>query len=386
MNGRLRSAGVVAVAALAVTMVGCGSSSSSGSKTTTGNAADVKAAQEWLAIHQNEKTLPYKIPATSPPLATNKKVVVVLAGAASLGGKLAAEGVTEAGHALGWSVTTIDGELKPEVWTNAVGNAITAKANAIVLDALPPEAVAGPVAKAKAAGIKVVSEFNPVPLSQMVPGVLADASSGGVEGGMAQAAWIAAHSNGVGKIIFYDDKTLALTRQRQEGFETGIKQFCPDCQIIDRFTVDESTMEQTLEGQMAGDIRRFGTSFTPQNPGYIVAPHDVGGLLMLRGIDDAQAQNKVKMVSIDAVPAALQDIREGNVFAASWAQGLNWVGWSSADELNRIFNNEPPASYQGSNYVVQSMMLDKEHINPSGPWTPPYDYRSAFKSLWASAK
>lgn len=390
MGVRDKAGAGVPILAAAVTIAvlgGCGSSSSSNSgsgSSASAGSADVSAAQAWLATHQNESTLPYKIPSSSPKPVKGKKVVVLLAGAGSEGGKEAAAGVTAGGKTLGWTVTTVDGQFNPKVWADAIGNATSSKADAIVLDALPPEAVAGPIKQASDAGIKVVSEFNPVPPSQMVPGVLADASAGGLDGGMAQAAWVTADSGGKAKIIFYADKTIALTRDRINGFLTGIKQFCPGCSIVTRFDVDESTMAMTLSGQMAGDIRRVGTSFTKSSPGYVVAPHDVGGLLMLKGIQDAQASDRVKMVSIDALPPVLQDIRNGTVFAGDWAQGLNWLGWSTADQLNRIFSRAPAPSYQGSNYEVQQMMLDAKHINPSGPWTPPYDYQAAFKKLWAS--
>jgi len=346
-------------------------------------SSGLAAAAAFLKPRQNLKTLPYKIPATSPPVARGKRVVVVLAGAGSLGGKEIAQGFQQAAKQLGWSSTVVDGQFNTTVQTTAIASAISEKANAIVLDAMNPAAVAGAVAQAAAQKIPVVSELNPVPtIAKLVPGVLADVSSGGIDGGMAEAAWVTVHSGGKASIIFYTDPTLALTDARTQGFLTGIREFCPRCKILTRFTLDEATMSTALPVQMAADIRRFGNNFSSKNPLYVVAPHDVGGLSMEQGIVDAHATSKVVMVSIDALPQVLTQIRKGGIIKADWVQAFPWLGWDTADQLNRIFNHEPQSSYQGSDYVVQEMMLDAQHINPSGAWTPQFNYQAAYRSLW----
>ena len=141
-------------------------------------------------------------------------------------------------------------------------------------------------------------------------------------------------------------------------------------------------MSTVLPNQMAGDLRRFGGPFSPSNPLYVVCPHDVGCLSMEQGVADAGASSKVDMVSIDALPQVQDQVRQGGLVKADWVQAFYWLGWESADQLNRIFNKEPSATYQGSNYEVQAMMLDAKHISASGVWQPQFNYQAAYLKLW----
>ena len=67
-----------------------------------------------------------------------KTIFVVTCSSQGIGCVRAASGVTEAGKVLGWNVQVIDGRGDPGAWNGAILSAIAAKADGIVLAAVPP--------------------------------------------------------------------------------------------------------------------------------------------------------------------------------------------------------------------------------------------------------
>src|SRR5262245_38833480 len=100
-------------------------------------------------------------PTTSAKPVSGKSIYVVTCASQGIGCVRAAKGVEEAGSALGWQVRTIDGRGDPATWNGAILSAVTAKANGIVLAAVPPMLVGDALQQAVAAKLPIVSVFNP---------------------------------------------------------------------------------------------------------------------------------------------------------------------------------------------------------------------------------
>ena len=102
-------------------------------------------------------------PTSSPPLQKNKNIYVITCSSQGVGCTRAAAGVKEAGETAGWTVRVVDGKGDPGTWNGAIQSAIAAKADGIVLAAVPPALVGDALERAKKANVAIVSIFNPIP-------------------------------------------------------------------------------------------------------------------------------------------------------------------------------------------------------------------------------
>ncbi len=333
----------------------------------------VAGAKKYLKKVQDESQIDYQsyIPAESPPVADDKKIAVVLNGTDAQGAVRASEGMKTAGEALGWEIEVTDGQFDPNVQSQAILSAVTGQADGIVLDSISPVTVGGAVAKAASEGIPIVTTFDPGS-NEVTEGVFGDASNGTFDGGMALGAWIAAKSNGKGRVVNVPDTSLGLTQQRADGVAVGLKEFCPDCNILSTQQNDIANMAARLPSLTSSAIQKYGTDDL-----YMVAPFDAAATFMIQGAKDAKAPY-FPIVSMDGNQEALAAIAKKDYLAATWAAAAEWMGWEALDQMNRAFNDDEPV--QGT---VPSLLIDESNLPPTGDdWTPDFDYESAYKELW----
>ncbi|MDQ2700098.1 MAG: substrate-binding domain-containing protein [Actinomycetota bacterium] len=386
-RGPLAIVGLFAVV-LTLGLAACGgsddSSDSSGNETAVkdptalkfsdfADKGGVEGAKQYLEKVQDESKIDFDsfIPAESPPAAEDKSIAVILNGTDAQGAVRAAEGMESAGEALGWDVDVTDGQFDPNVQSQAVLSAVTSKADGIVLNSISPVTVGGAVAKAISSGIPVVTTFDPGS-SETTEGVFGDASNGTFDGGLALGAWIAVASDGKGRVVNVPDTSLGLTQQRADGVEVGLKEFCPDCEILATQENDIANMASRLPSLTSSSIQKYGTDDL-----YMVAPFDAAATFMIQGAKDAKAPY-FPIVSMDGNQEALAAIAKKDYLAATWAAAAEWMGWEALDQMNRAFNEEPPV--EGT---VPSLLVDESNLPPTGDdWAPDYDYESKYKELW----
>ena len=105
-------------------------------------------------------------PTTSAKPEPGKSIYVITCASQGIGCVRAAKGVEEAGAALGWQVRTIDGRGDPATWNSAILSAVAAKANGIVLAAVPPMLVGDALQQAAAAKLPSFQCSIPFPESR----------------------------------------------------------------------------------------------------------------------------------------------------------------------------------------------------------------------------
>ena len=175
-------------------------------------------------------------PAVAVKPETGKTVYVITCASQGIGCVRAAKGVEEAGAALGWTVRTIDGQGDPATWNKGIQSAVAAKANGIVLAAVPPMLVGDALEKAAAAKITVVSVFNPLPAKK--DNVFAYVRPVHADQGKLAADWVAVDSQGKGKVILVSDKVFPELLERVNGFTAELAK-CEDCKIVETVDFDD---------------------------------------------------------------------------------------------------------------------------------------------------
>jgi ribose transport system substrate-binding protein len=370
---------VLAILGSALTLAACGGGGSTSTGTTSegsnptsesSTAEGGKFAAAVAKFEQPVTTFPGPKTPVDPP--SGKKVVVVTCSSQGTGCVRAAEGATEAGQKLGWKVQTIDGQGTPDGWNSAILSAISSKADGIILDAVPPPLVGDALEKAKAAGIPLVSVFNPKPAE--AGDVFAYVTPDHKEQGVAMADWVADDSGEEAKIVLVEDKEFPELQERVAGFEEEISK-CSGCEIL--------THVNSQIGTMAQQLPRAIVSALQSNPqaDYVVSPYDSNAMFASQGVQQAGKAEEVKVTGYEGDPQAIAAIREGEIQAATAADPAEWMGWQGIDELARAFTGAKP-----EDTPTAWRLIDAGNVPETEGYLGDLDYKSEFEKLWGLSK
>lgn len=300
-----------------------------------------------------------------PP--NGKAVYVVTCASQGIGCVRAAKGVEEAGGVLGWKVRTIDGRGDPATWNKAIQTSVAAKADGIVLVAVPPMLVGDALQKAAAAKVAVVSVFNPLPAEK--DDVFAYVRPNHSDQGKLAAEWVAVDSNGGGKVILISDPIFPELVERVTGFKEALTK-CADCKIVETVESTLAEMGQRLPGAVAAALSRHPDAT------HVVSPFDTNGFFANEGVRQAGKSGKVKVVSYEGDPQTIAMIRDGK-YAMTIADPAEWMGWQAADELARSF-----AGQSAEDTPVPYRLIVKDNAPSTQGWMGDMDFRAEYKRLW----
>jgi ribose transport system substrate-binding protein len=143
----------------------------------------------------------YTLPQGDLSAVTDKHIVAITCTNQGSGCIQSAQAAAAAVKSFGWTMTIVDGKGDPNVWNSAILNAITDHADAILLSAVPTALVSGAMAKAKAAGIPIVTMFTPV----LPDGAFGHVTVDHTLQGKQMADWVIADSNGKAHVIVNTD-------------------------------------------------------------------------------------------------------------------------------------------------------------------------------------
>jgi ribose transport system substrate-binding protein len=297
-----------------------------------------------------------------------KTIYVITCASQGIGCVRAAKGVEEAGVALGWTVRTIDGQGDPATWNKGIQSAVAAKADGIVLAAVPPMLVGDALQKAAAGKVAVVSVFNPLPAKK--DSVFAYVRPSHTDQGRLAADWVADDSNGAARVIVVSDPIFPELVERVNGFKEEFAK-CGDCKIVETVQATIGEMAQRLPGAVAAALSRHPDAT------YVVSPFDSNGFFANEGVRQAGKAGKVKVASYEGDPQAIAMIREGS-YAMTIADPAEWMGWQAADELARAFAGQPAADTP-----VPYRLIVKANAPGTSGWMGDLDFRAEYKRLWS---
>jgi ribose transport system substrate-binding protein len=298
---------------------------------------------------------------------SGKTVFVVTCASQGIGCVRAAQGVEQAGKVLGWTVQVIDGRGDPGAWNGAILSAIAAKADGIVLAAVPPMLVGDALQRAKDAGIAVVSVFNPKPADE--GSIFAYVRPDHHAQGELAANWVASDSGGDAKILLIEDKQFPELVQRVDGFREALAA-CAKCEIVESVESTIGTMAQRLPGAVAAALSRH------PDADYVVAPFDSNAFFAGEGVRQAGRSDTIKVTGYEGDPQTIEAIRAGGQ-AMTIANPAEWMGWQATDELARAFSGGAAA-----NVPVPFRLIDGENVPQTAGWSGDLDYAAQFKTLW----
>ncbi|GAC1402892.1 MAG: substrate-binding domain-containing protein [Candidatus Velthaea sp.] len=312
-------------------------------------------------------------PTSSPKIAKNITVGVLPCSMSLEGCARQAQGVVAAAKALGWKTIVIDGQLNTNTQQNAMESFINQHVNAIAIESIPASTLCQQIKAARDASIVTISGYASDPRSCGGLGAVIVPQE---QVGAYCAAFVIANGGGNAAQVGSNGNPQILARSH--GF-VG---------YIDKYGAGSTKVVET-------QYIPFSSIGPPEQPimNAILARHPQGQLnwifagfdAMIRPLIAAagsQSRNELKGCSSDGDLATLDDIRQGNVQAATVGFPLVWTGWGMVDELNRSLNHVPLFPLDKVEGTT-AKLLTKDNLPPAGQsYDADVDYRSHYKSIW----
>ncbi|MEZ2389695.1 sugar ABC transporter substrate-binding protein [bacterium RCC_150] len=357
-----------ALAISAVVMSGCGTAEGA-SVAQAGAGTGVPASVKDLAAAAGQPQS-WQGPKTSPPMAKNKFVVSIPCSMAS-GCAPWDAGVHAAGDALGWKVQTIDPAFDPAKMNQAIQQAIDLHADAIVTWVVDPTLVASSIAAARAKGIVVVSgatarEDGPVTATGPQHGV----SLHGVTQGQWVAAQVCTDINAEGQVQMITDPSYEILTQRVNAVKDYLSKNCPKVAL---------KVQQVSANDIGTVLQNKVSAFVQTNPDTkgLIIPADVFTTDAVVALQQLGNQN-VKIYSIDGDLPSVQVIATGGAVRATVGSALEWAGWATMDNVNRLVEGQPANGDDG----VPGRMLTKDDLPQGLTYKGDLDYKAMYTKLW----
>jgi len=290
------------------------------------------------------------------------------------------QGMKEGAAIVGATAVGFDAKSSVAEATRGVGEAIQAKAGVIFIDGFPPTLLAPAIAQAKAAGIPVLTansqEAGPL-LPGYPDGVVGSATHSFATPGKIEADWIVADSKGNANIIYLRSADVpVITDSEKDAFVNELNRLCSSCKVQ---VVDVPTSQWSqLTPKTASMIR------ANPNVNYFVPDFDGEVIFMVPGVTSANAQSKVKIVSFNATPSVMQNLKQHYVVAAETGGPNLLQGWAFADEGLRVLAGQQPLN----DLNIPTRLFDATNIESidlslqESEWYGVGDYRAKFKRQW----
>lgn len=287
--------------------------------------------------------------------------------------KQISDSLAEAGEAMGWKVTSLDGGVDTPSQRAAVRSLVNAKVDGMVLMGFGLDPIADVLEEADQAGIAMVSEATPHASTLPIAGDV-NVKGGFPAAGAQLAAWLANDSGGEAKILWFSADVNPGLVERHEGFHDYLSKF-PGIEFepTDPIVVAEGDVGPKLQQQAVSVLQ----SHPEGSIDYVYACCDAWTTSIIEAAQSL-GRDELKMVSFDGAPQNLAFISQGRNQVADQATPWGWCGWLTMDELNRVMQGEPFVDVG-----CPSKVLDETNLPPEGEqWDGDIDYKTEFKNLW----
>ncbi len=321
---------------------------------------------------------PFSLPNT-PRGAKDKTVIFVTSDLKNNGVLGVVKGFMEASRAIGWKTRIIDGAGTFDAQYSALDQAISLSPDGIVVGGFNPDKMVTLLKKAHSSGIKTVAwHASPDPGPMPKYYISTNITSSSDEVAKVSAMYAIADSNGRANVVILTDSAYKIAIHKAKVMEDYIKK-CRDCQVLrymDEPLAKTSSRIPKLTYNLMADFKG--------KYGYTLAINDLYFDYMaptLHSMGTSRTNAPKNISAGDGSQSAFERIRNGDFQVATVAEPLNFHGWQTIDELNRLFNKKPI-----SNYVTPVHLVTPKNINQAGGdrniYDPDNGYRAFFSNAW----
>jgi ribose transport system substrate-binding protein len=215
-----------------------------------------------------------------------------------------------------------------------IENAVQRKVDGIIIHGITAEALKGAIVTAEKAGIPVVA--IDVPLTG--PNVVSVVSSDNYAAGLMMARYLIGRLGGKGNIVAMYTPGIPVLDQRYTMLRTVLNDY-PDIKIVAELPWRAPAYVQSSLDEMERFLRA-----NPQVGAVdaVWSAADMPAIGAATAIERAGRQNEMFIVSMDALPEALEFIKNGPHFACTVAQQPYEMGIAAANAMLDYLAGKPP--------------------------------------------
>jgi ribose transport system substrate-binding protein len=361
--------GVVAVASALLLLAGCGDKGASSSATISDS--DRAKAQAVIAPLEGK---PSAFPITEPlssPVPAGSRIAYVDNGDALVA--LMYQLMKPAAEALGVDLYTVRAGTSASGVATAFSTVAQQKPAAVINTAIDPALWENQRKTLIAEGVPIVSLGTLAPASA---GLVQPNSEAAFENqGRLQAAWLVANHDKAVDAALYIHRELAYSKAVVDGFEAGMKEFCPSCKTrVVEIPITEignkapQRIVSDLQSHPDTDAMVFQSSAV------------VTGLpaaLKVAGLDH------VEIVGANPVPTNLQYLKDKQETVELGAD-LNTLAWTAIDTAARLITGQKLQQNVADGSALVQQFLEPKDItfDPTHGFSAYPDVADRFKALW----
>lgn len=385
-SGRLRGMlGVLGAVAAATTLAACGSDDdSSGSPSAAasgGTAAGVAEAKKL--VEEGRKPVAWKAP--GPPIENPEqlkgKTLFYIANGLDLSSIQAmVAGLKDAGKALGVKVVVADGRGQPAEISKQMAQAVGQKADVIATTSFAADQIRGAIQGAKKAGIPVVLGFagdpglpSPEEAEIGVKGLMSFCYSCA---GKMLADLTIADSNGKANAVIFDVPESPNTVKERDAALEEFERLCPDCKV---------DVKHAPLARWSTDLQNLTSSTLRSDPTitHLLPVWDSMSTFMKPAVHALGKQDDVKIMTYNAEPAQMKDLKAGDVIAADLGSPLRWAGYALMDQSARLMAGMEATETQNiPNRVFDKVNVGEIDLSKDDSAWYGVDFASEYKALW----
>lgn len=390
--GKRRTAGIGACVALLMLVTACGSddgsgsASSAGAKSSGGCPSGVKEElQTKLDKYRAVPAFEAPGPAFDASKAQGKKIFNIPLLSTDTFNQIVDKASEKAAKAAGLQFVQYNNEGDPSQWVAGMNQAVSQKADLIILEGGPdPGALKPQIAAAKKAGIPVISthRFDHDAVDQMLSEFDLDAivpANHYLGSGELTADYAMVNSDcNVNALILEAADVQPTSAGITSRFQDELKKYCPDSCKATAVNMPFSDWAQKAAGEMQSKLN--------QDPkiNFIAPNFDQGAIYARKAILSAGANDRVKIVAYNGSAPVMQMLADEQSVISEVGEPLEWLGWQNIDQALRILSGVPPTTAG-----TPIRLFDKSNIAETGDpvvQTQGYGeasaYENGFKQLW----
>jgi ribose transport system substrate-binding protein len=382
------AAGIVAAASL-FALAGCSNGGGGSNTNAITDPAAIAAGEAILPIQQAVDT--FTAPGASIANVASLKGKTVYYIPATMQVplfKIVEQGLQASFGAVGIKVVTCDAKTNPQDLATCLGQAVDAKAAAVIDGSMPYEVAPNAFDAVTKAGIPIVMGLLGDSANQGDPAVLSDLSKVGyvtpnfVQIEAFNAMSVINQSNAKANVLVVEATDTQATQAWIEyGALPTYKDMCPNCKVtvLKTTTSEIDKLPSLISAKLVAD----------PTIDYIQSDFDSFAQAILQGVQSASS--KAKVVSMDAYLDSLQGMKSGGPLTADTGYNLFAAGWYMTDQALRMMT--------GGKAVEKEVFPFRRMFTPanvgtldltakgqeSGSWYGKADYMGGFSKLWGLA-
>lgn len=355
---------------LALTACSSGGSGGDGAADGGGDATVDVSVYQAAAEEALKPVAEFTGPTSGPAAVPGKKVMVLACGFAADGCKGPADAAPEAGAALGWEVTVVDGQFDPQIYNRTISQAIDQNYDAVVLIAVSDAAISESLKRAREAGIEVASWDGANEPSDT--GVTFEVDQPIAQQGVNVANYLIWKADGnLNAQVLLNPEFNVVMGWSNAAIETI--EGCETCTISreDQFTANDA----------ASRLPTVVTQALRQDPNInaVLGGYDAAMLSTVPALESAGLADQAMIAGFNGIPAFIEFIREGRTTVSS-AVAIKWGVWAAFDNLNRLFAGEDIVAQNVPTRLIAEENIDE--IPANSQWEGDIDYKAEFTRIW----